>query len=160
MELILLIGIQATGKSSFYKESFVDSHLRINLDMLKTRHRERNLVELCLDLRQPFVVDNTNASRKERARYFELVNAARPPFFKVKGFYFESKIEEALRRNSKREGKARIPEAGVRATHKRLELPNFDEGFDELHFVRLAPEPIPFSSGLSPFVESPWREEG
>ena len=40
MELILLIGIQASGKSTFFKRRYCDTHVRINLDMLKTRHRE------------------------------------------------------------------------------------------------------------------------
>jgi predicted kinase len=39
MQLVILIGIQGSGKSSFFKERFVDTHIRINLDMLKTRRR-------------------------------------------------------------------------------------------------------------------------
>ena len=39
MEIIILMGIQASGKSTFYRQKFADSHIRINLDMLKTRHR-------------------------------------------------------------------------------------------------------------------------
>ena len=37
-EAVILIGIQATGKSEFYKNKFADTHMRINLDMLKTRN--------------------------------------------------------------------------------------------------------------------------
>jgi hypothetical protein len=40
MELALFIGIQATGKSSFYKERFYRTHVRVNYDMVKTRDRE------------------------------------------------------------------------------------------------------------------------
>ena len=40
MEMVLFVGIQATGKSSFYLERFFRTHVRINLDMLKTHHRE------------------------------------------------------------------------------------------------------------------------
>ena len=59
----------ASGKSSFYRERFFDTRVRFNLDMLKTRHCERLLVEARIESRQPFVVDNTNATRMERARY-------------------------------------------------------------------------------------------
>ncbi len=31
MEMVLFSGIQAAGKSTFFKERFVDTHLRINL---------------------------------------------------------------------------------------------------------------------------------
>ena len=63
---ILLIGIPATGKSTFCRLRFFDSHLRLNLDQLRTRHREKLLLEVCLSSRLPFVVDNTNATRAER----------------------------------------------------------------------------------------------
>lgn len=69
---IIFIGIQATGKSTFFRERFSDSHVRINLDMLKTRHREAKLLSVCIETHQSFVIDNTNPSRKERARYLNV----------------------------------------------------------------------------------------
>ena len=60
MEAVILIGIQGSGKSSFYKERFFNTHVRINLDMLKTKHRQQVLFEACLASKQPFVADNTN----------------------------------------------------------------------------------------------------
>ena len=68
MEAVLFIGIQAAGKSTFYQQRFFKTHIRINLDMMKTRHRENRLLETCLAIKQPFVVDTTNPTRKERAR--------------------------------------------------------------------------------------------
>ena len=44
MQLIIFMGLQASGKSTFYREKFIDTHIRLNLDMLKTRHREQILV--------------------------------------------------------------------------------------------------------------------
>lgn len=99
MQAIVLIGIQATGKSSFYQARFADTHVRINLDMLRTRHREARMLELCCETRQPFVVDNTNATRAERAVYIEAERAAGLP---VLGYYFESSIELALGLNAAR----------------------------------------------------------
>ena len=40
-------------------------------------------------------------------------------------------------RNSRRIGKARIPEKGIFGTRKRLRVPSFEEGFDEIHRVRI-----------------------
>ncbi len=40
MEAVIFIGIQATGKSIFYKDRFFKTHIRINLDMLRTMNRE------------------------------------------------------------------------------------------------------------------------
>jgi predicted kinase len=134
VEAVIFVGIQASGKSSFYRERFFDTHLRINLDMLKTRHREWILLRACIEAKQPFVVDNTNPSIEERARYIEL---ARTGGFRLVGYYFRSPPKEALTRNARRTGKARIPEKGILGAHKRLRVPRMEEGFDELYYVRI-----------------------
>jgi predicted kinase len=117
---VVLIGIPASGKSSFYATRFAATHLRINLDMLRTRHREAELVATCLRLQQPFVVDNTNATAAERARYIEPARAAG---FRVEGYYLGAKLAECLARNAARQGAARIPDQGVISISNRLELP-------------------------------------
>jgi len=135
MEALLFIGIQATGKSTFYKQNFIDTHIRINLDMLKTRHRETILVNACLEAKQSFVIDNTNPYRTDRQRYIPLAKAAG---FTVIGYYFQSTLKDALIRNQQRSGKARIPEQGIRATLTKLEIPDYSEAFDQLYYVTLA----------------------
>jgi predicted kinase len=135
VEAILLIGIQGAGKSTFCRESFYDTHVRISLDLLRTRYRERRLLELCLETRMPFVVDKTNATRAERARTIE---AARAAGFRVVGYYFEPDPQGASARNRARPRP--VPAAGLFGTLKRLQEPVLEEGFDRLHRVRLRPE--------------------
>jgi predicted kinase len=134
VELVLLIGIQGAGKSTFYKERFVDSHIRLNLDMLRTRHRERILFEACLKAKQPVVIDNTNPTLRDRARYIQQAREAR---FRVTGYYFQSRLEDCLKRNEQRTNEAVIPFKGVLATFQRLESPTLSEGFDELYYVKI-----------------------
>lgn len=134
MEAVVFSGIQASGKTSFYKERFFRSHVRISLDQLHTRNKENRFLELCLELQQPFVVDNTNPTREERSRY---VLRARERKFRVVGYQFPSHLADALLRNDARLGVERIPEIGVRATAKKLEPLSFEEGFDELFWVTL-----------------------
>jgi predicted kinase len=69
MEAVIFAGIQGSGKSTFFKQRFFDSHVRINLDMLQTRNRERIIFEACLIAKQKFVLDKTNLTRKERENY-------------------------------------------------------------------------------------------
>lgn len=133
-QLILFIGIQATGKSSFYKAHFYDSHIRINRDMLKTKYREKTLFTTCLSLEQSVVVDNTNASKQIRQYFIEQAKLAE---FSVVGCYFESKIKDALARNAKRTDSQRIPDVGVLGTYAQLELPDMFEGFDALHYIKM-----------------------
>lgn len=134
MEIVMLIGIPATGKSSFYQERFAGSHLRINRDMLKTEVRTSSLFDWCLERKQSCVIDNTNTTRAVRKRW---ISAAREKGIPVTGYFFESELKGALERNSQREGVARIRDAGVWYHHSQLEPPSLDEGFSALFFVRL-----------------------
>jgi predicted kinase len=147
MEAVVLCGIQATGKSTFCRERFFSTHIRINLDMLRTRHREELLVQACLAAKQPFVVDNTNPTKIERARY---IQAARACGFAVKGYYFESRVTAAAERNAGRPADVQVPERALRGTSARLEIPSRAEGFDELFYVRIT------DSG---FCVEEWRDE-
>lgn len=133
MELVLLIGIPATGKSTFAKDRFFGTHVRLNRDMLKTAHRERVLFDACLSTSTALVVDNTNVTRAERARF---IDPARSAGFRVRGFFFESKVRDALTRNEAR-GRP-VPDAAVLGRSGELELPSLAEGFDELFFVRIS----------------------
>src|SRR5690349_9261082 len=126
MQAIIFCGIQATGKTTFYKENFLHSHVRISLDLLRTRHREKVCLEACLQTRQRFVVDNTNPTAVERAKYIQLAQAAG---YEIIGYYFKSNVQEAVVRNLERSGKARVPDVGIFGTRKRLEIPSYAEGF-------------------------------
>lgn len=137
MELVLLIGIQASGKSTFCGRRFFHTHLRVSLDMLRTRYREKRLFEQGLALGLPMVVDNTNPTIADRARY---LRSAREAGYRVCGYYFHSKTSDCILRNAAREGRARIPDKGILGTAARLELPAYEEGFDELHHVRIGDE--------------------
>ena len=134
MEAILFIGIQASGKTSFYKEKFLKTHLRISLDLLKTRNKEQQFLQLCFHTGQKFVVDNTNPTLAERSKY---IAAAKAVKFKIIGYYFKADINEAIRRNGARHGKEAIAVIGLRATNKKLQPPTMQEGFDELFEVQL-----------------------
>ncbi|MCI0388829.1 MAG: ATP-binding protein [Acidobacteria bacterium] len=135
MEAVIFIGIQATGKSTFFQQRFFETHVRINLDMLKTRNRDRILLAACLEARQPFVIDNTNLTREARAGY---ISQAKTAGFGVTGFYFKSALQAALECNRQRGGKALIPERGIIGAYRKLELPSFDEDFDQLFYVEIA----------------------
>ena len=137
MEAVILIGIQATGKSTFYQQRFANTHVRINLDMLKTRTREDILLEACIRAKQSFVVDNTNVQAREREKYIRLAKAAG---YVIIGYYFQSRLGDALQRNQQREGKAVIPEKGVMAKSHAMERPSYAEGFNRLYYVSIGKE--------------------
>ncbi len=132
MEAVIFIGIQASGKSTFYKEFFFNTHMRISMDLLNTRNKEQKFLDTCFSVHQPFVVDNTNPTFEERKKY---ILQSKGNKYKVIGYYFKSDFDSALRRNSKR--KECIPEVGIKSTCKKLQIPDFSEGFDELYYVEI-----------------------
>jgi predicted kinase len=147
MEMIMLIGIPGSGKSSFYKKNLFDTHVRVSLDLLNTRNKERRFMELAFSLQQRMVLDNTNVTKVERATY---IAEAKRNKFALTGYYFESRLEVCLQRNEARSGKGKINKVGVIAKHKALELPSYDEGFDKLFHVRLENDQ---------FQINPWNDE-
>ncbi len=136
MEAIVLCGVQGSGKTTLYRDRFLATHVRVSMDLLRTRHREAAFVALCLETRQPFVVDNTNPTPADRGRYVE---PAREAGFRVAGYLVEVDPLEALGRNAERSGRERIPVSGVVGTARRLLRPTLEEGFDELWHATAAP---------------------
>ena len=134
MEAVILVGIQASGKTTFYRERFFETHVRISRDMLRMRRREELLLRACIDGKQPFVVDNTNVLAAERARY---IGPARAAGFRVVCYFFRTETRAAIARNRLRTGKAVVPIPGLLGTYKRLQEPRRDEGFDMIYSVTL-----------------------
>lgn len=132
MEAIIFIGIQASGKSTFYHKQFMNTHIRISLDLLNTRNKEDKFLETCFATQSKFVIDNTNPTVNERLKYIEL---AKKNKYKIIGYYFQSKLDEAISRNNQRAEKARIKEIGLKNCYSKLQTPSYNEGFDELFYV-------------------------
>lgn len=132
MEVIVLIGIPGSGKSTLAHRHFGGTHLRISRDVVKTANRERCLQYACFALGQPFVADNTHSDLDARA---SLLAAARGAGFRVCAYFFPPQVEEAARRNEARVGRARVPEAAIRAHAQRFAAPTRAEGFDAIFRV-------------------------
>lgn len=147
MEGIIFIGIQASGKSAFYKEKFFNTHLRISMDMLNTRNKESQLLDKCIELHQRVVIDNTNPTKADRKRY---INQFKANKYKVIAYYFQSKVKQSIARNDNRVGKEKIPQAGILSTYNRMELPSAKEGYDEMFYVQIV---------NNQFITKEWKNE-
>ena len=131
-QMILLIGIPGSGKSTFAAANFPSEYVRISRDVLRTRAREANALAEALGKLRDIVIDNTNVKRIERERF---ILPAKATGYRVTGYYLQSVIKDCLGRNAQRSGSARVPVAGVISRARDLEMPSTEEGFDELFYV-------------------------
>jgi predicted kinase len=137
VQAVIFSGVQASGKTTFYVERYLATHVRISMDLMRTRHRERRFLETCVQTGQRFVVDNTNPTAADRRPYVE---AALQAGYEVLGCEFRASASDALERNGQREKAARIPVAGLLGTHRRLERMRHAEGFFRVLVVEIAAE--------------------
>lgn len=151
MELVILMGLQAAGKSTFTRERFAATHAHINRDQFRNNRqparRELNLLRESLEAGRSAVIDSTNPTRERRE---PLIAAGREFGCRVIGYYFQSEVQACKDRNALRTGKDRVPDVAIHTTVTLLERPAFAEGFDELYFVQLT------DGG---FVVTPWQAE-
>ena len=137
-ELVIFTGVQASGKTSFYRERFATSHIHVSKDawpnLRNKDDRQRRLVTEHLRAGRSVVVDNTNPTPVERV---PLIEIARVHGARVISYLFVTTVPDALRRNATREGRARISEVGIFTVAKRLVVPGDGEGFDRRFEVRL-----------------------
>ena len=141
VEAVILVGLPAAGKTTFYQQRFAATHVHISKDLWpknadKAARQAREL-KAALSSGRPVVVDNTNPTVADRAL---VIAAAREHGARVVGYYFSAEPREAIGRNRGREGKARVPNVAIFTAAKRMVVPAPGEGFDELYRVTVAGE--------------------
>lgn len=143
--VIILMGLPAAGKSTFYARELAPRGLaHINLDTLHTRNKELQHIQDYLKAGVSFAVDNTNTLPEERARYIKLATDAG---YRIEGYFLRSRVQECIRNNEERDKK--VPIAAIAAMSARLILPSKKEGFDALYFVNRTEKGYDIS---------PWKE--
>jgi predicted kinase len=130
VELVVFVGLQASGKSSYYASRYAATHVHVSKDLLgHARHKhdkQMRLVEQALRTGRSVVVDNTNPRKADRAALIDLARATGATPLAV---WFTAPVAECLRRNAAREGKARVPAVAIYSTARKLETPTLEEGF-------------------------------
>jgi predicted kinase len=153
MELIIFIGLQAAGKSTFYRAHFADTYVHISKDLLKSskiknkNQKQAERIERAFkEEHRSVVVDNTNVTVQDRQL---LIDIGRRYGATIIGYYFEPDVAGSRMRNRQREGKAQVPEKAIFITAHKLQQPSYAEGFDTLYYVRIGKD----SSSQNPVWE-------
>jgi len=141
MELVILVGVPASGKSSFVRARLAATHQHVSNDLQPPARRgdarQRELIAAALRAGRSVVVDNVNATAAVRA---PLIRLGREHGARTIGYYLPTAVAEAVARNRQRIAAERVPDVAIYAAAKRLQPPAPAEGFDELWEVRLGPD--------------------
>lgn len=132
--MILFVGLPGSGKSTFYKNHYFNTHLRISNDLLRTKNRTQKLLDFCRGTNMSFVIDNTCTTKEVRKRYIDYCKSISVPLRKV-CIFFDTPIGTCIERNNCRVGKECIPQKAILMKAKGLERPSLEEGFDELIII-------------------------
>ena len=148
MELIMLIGIPTSGKSTFSNNPKYKDYIRVSSDdilqeIAKERQQSYNTVfkgnirfaqiammkvlRKAIEDGKNIIWDQTNLTKKQRREKLKHI----PDTYKKTAVYFIVDLKTALKRNTKRPGKVIPPEILERMI-KEYELPTNEEGFDEI----------------------------
>jgi predicted kinase len=135
-EVAILIGLQASGKTTFYRQVLAATHEHVSKDAFpnarRPQQRQLRLVTEALTTGRDVAVDNTNPSVAEWA---PLIAVAHAHNARAVGYWFPVDVELSRTRNAARDNETRVPDVGFYATLKRLRRPRLTDGFDALYEV-------------------------
>jgi len=165
MEMIFLIGLQASGKSTFYRTQFAATHEHVSKDLLReSKNQNKNqqqaaLIERAFQEQRSVVLDNTNVTLHDR---LILIDLGRRHGATIIGYYFQPDVPNSRKRNMQRTGKAQVPDKAIFITAHKFTPPSYEEGFDRLYYVRIPPEGAQPPSSPSPpcFIVIPMPKDG
>ena len=145
-ELVILVGIPASGKSTYVKDNF-DGYYRVNLDSIhkmlepKEGHNRRNnkiartiesmVIEHKLECGESVVIDATNLYADSRQKYLDMADqhgAAK------KAVCFEPNVARSVAWNKKRaeDGGRDVPQHVIEKMASKYQMPTLSQGYDEI----------------------------
>jgi bifunctional polynucleotide phosphatase/kinase len=136
-EVIVCVGVPASGKSSYVKQHLVrKGYVHVNQDTLRTKEKCVAACKQAIKENKSVVIDNTNPEKITRAVYIKLAKEAGIP---VRCFYFGHNEGLAQHNNSYRaiykqndEKRELIGGIVFRMFKSKFQAPTQDEGFDEI----------------------------
>jgi bifunctional polynucleotide phosphatase/kinase len=135
-EVVVFVGLPASGKSSVYRDGFKSlGYVHINRDTLKTAAKCERVLRAALQGGKPAAVDNTNPSPAARRVWVQIAQEFNVP---VRCVLMDVPKDVALHLNKVRETlpdqyqKAHVPEMVYNKFAKDYSEPTTSEGFKEV----------------------------
>jgi len=142
--LIIMIGSQASGKSTFIRKHILPkfpNFVYTSLDQIKTQSKLIKIVSEELKNNKTVIIDNTNYDKKNRLIWLNLAKLMNKSII---GIYMNIDKEVSLHMNTYRSCKKIIsgddkivPDIAIHKYYKNFEEPSKDEGFNKLLIYNL-----------------------
>lgn len=142
--LIIMIGSQASGKSTFIRKHILPkfpNFVYTSLDQIKTQSKLIKIVSEELKNNKTVIIDNTNYDKKNRLIWLNLAKLMNKS---IVGIYMNIDKEVSLHMNTYRSCKKIIsgddkivPDIAIHKYYKNFEEPSKDEGFNKLLIYNL-----------------------
>lgn len=142
-ELIIHVGVPASGKSHFSKTQLVpNGYVHVNQDTFKTKQKCLQVTAEKLAEGKSVVVDNTNPTKDVRQEYIAIAKKSSIP---VRCFWFQTPLDLANHLNMYREKmtsgeRSHVPKVVYATYNKKFEEPTVEEGFTEIVKVNFVPK--------------------
>ncbi|EGG24188.1 SAP DNA-binding domain-containing protein [Cavenderia fasciculata] len=135
-ELVIMVGLPASGKSTFTETHFVPAgYSRVNRDTLKTKEACYKACQFALDQGKSVVIDNTNPSKEDRKVFIDMAKKLGLP---IRCFRMNTPLDLAQHLNyfrERKQGVKHVPNIGYNMFNKCLQEPQLNEGIDEINHV-------------------------
>ncbi|CAF0782936.1 unnamed protein product [Adineta ricciae] len=143
VELIVMCGLPASGKSWFVKKHIVSHKYEyINRDEVGTWQKCVKMAETALSKQQSAIIDNTNLDKESRQRYVEVAKKFQVP---CRCFIMNVSLEHAKHNNLFRQmigaddAHKDVNDIVIMGANKRYVKPTLDEGFSEILTINMQP---------------------
>ena len=133
MEVIIMVGLLASGKKDYAKKHYPKYKL-ISLSQIPNydRKKEQQLIIENLERQNSIVIADINASEETRSKHISLAKKFKAKIICV---HLDYPIPFVLHRNKMRENM--MPESAIYKWNSELNAPSYYEGFDEIIRVTL-----------------------
>eukprot|EP01127_Copromyxa_protea_P014627 TRINITY_DN4114_c0_g1_i1.p1 TRINITY_DN4114_c0_g1~~TRINITY_DN4114_c0_g1_i1.p1 ORF type:complete len:728 (+),score=176.83 TRINITY_DN4114_c0_g1_i1:2-2185(+) len=143
VEMVIMVGMAASGKSSFVKKYLIPKgYFWVNRDQLKTQEKCQKMAEQALKEGHSVVIDNTNPDRAIRQAYIKIAQKYSVP---VRCFLVSTPRPLAEHLNMFRVVSSGgqvglIPGIAYNVYQKKYEEPTLGEGFKEIKKINFCPQ--------------------
>lgn len=140
MELIVLCGIPASGKSTLAKELSEKGYIIHSSDELRKKGVPEHLVfnklhsDIKQDLKSGFncIYDATNLTKHKREKVVQWFKYFIGKDLSITCMYFEPNLHLSLERNNIRNKSEYVPVAIIKQMYHNFKTPSIIEGFDKI----------------------------